>query len=77
MILNEELDSLRVERPYGDLDRELGNLQLYEVLQEQVQGSPLGMRNPACISKSGYRRLESSPTERDLGVWTDGKLNMS
>ncbi|KAK4823259.1 hypothetical protein QYF61_000226 [Mycteria americana] len=32
----------------------------------------LGQSNP------GYTyKLESSPTERDLGVWVDGKLNMS
>ncbi|GAB0208978.1 hypothetical protein GRJ2_003363500 [Grus japonensis] len=34
-------------------------------------------RNPGYTCKLGDKRLESSPTERDLGVWVDGKLNMS
>ena len=30
-----------------------------------------------CMYNLGYRRLESSSTERDLGVWIGDKLNMS
>jgi len=37
----------------------------------------LGRGNPRCMYKMWGERLESSPTGRDLGVWVDGKLNMS
>ncbi|KAK4810522.1 hypothetical protein QYF61_004485 [Mycteria americana] len=37
----------------------------------------LGQGNPGYTYKFGDERLESSSTERDLGVWVDGKLNMS
>ncbi|GAB0209614.1 hypothetical protein GRJ2_003427100 [Grus japonensis] len=37
----------------------------------------LGRGNPGYTCKLGDKRLESSPMERDLGVWVDGKLNMS
>ncbi|KAK4806802.1 hypothetical protein QYF61_005598 [Mycteria americana] len=33
--------------------------------------------NPGYTYKLGDKRLESSPAERDLGVWGHGKLNMS
>ncbi|KAK4829262.1 hypothetical protein QYF61_002654 [Mycteria americana] len=37
----------------------------------------LGWSNPGYTYKLGDKRLENSPVERDLGVWVDGKLNMS
>ncbi|KAK4813849.1 hypothetical protein QYF61_001947 [Mycteria americana] len=37
----------------------------------------LGRGNPGYMYKLGDERLESSSMGRDLGVWVDGKLNMS
>ena len=37
----------------------------------------LGRRNPGYTYTLGDERLESSPTERDLGSWVDDKFNMS
>ncbi|XP_010288889.1 PREDICTED: synapsin-2-like, partial [Phaethon lepturus] len=37
----------------------------------------LGRGNPGSTCKLGDKRLESSPAERDVGVWVDGKVNMS
>ncbi|KAK4827810.1 hypothetical protein QYF61_021802 [Mycteria americana] len=37
----------------------------------------LGQGSLGYTHKLGVERLESSPTERDLDVWVDGKLNMS
>jgi len=37
----------------------------------------LGWGNPGYTYKLGDKRLESSPTERDVGVWIDGKLHGS
>ncbi|KAK4826970.1 hypothetical protein QYF61_012911 [Mycteria americana] len=37
----------------------------------------LGQGNPGYMYKVGDERLESSPAERYLGVWVDGKLYMS
>ncbi|KAK4823970.1 hypothetical protein QYF61_008356 [Mycteria americana] len=38
---------------------------------------PPGMRQSWLYIQTGDKRLESSPVERDLRVWVDGKLNMS
>ncbi|KAJ7398833.1 hypothetical protein BTVI_121476 [Pitangus sulphuratus] len=37
----------------------------------------LGWGNPGCLYTPGNERLESCATERDLGVLTDGKLDIS
>ena len=37
----------------------------------------LGWGNPKHVYALGYARLENSFVERDLGVLTEGKLNMS
>ena len=37
----------------------------------------LGRGNPGYTYTLGDERLESSPTERDLGSWVDDKFNMS
>ena len=37
----------------------------------------LGWGSPGYTYKPGDERLESSPVERDLGFWDDGKLNRS
>ncbi|KAJ7405461.1 hypothetical protein BTVI_69079 [Pitangus sulphuratus] len=37
----------------------------------------LGGDNPGCPRRMGNEMLESSATERDLGVLVDGKLNLS
>ena len=37
----------------------------------------LEQSNPGCMYKLEDESLESSPVERYLGVWVDGKLNMT
>jgi len=37
----------------------------------------LGWHNPGYAYKLGDERLENRPVRRDLGVWVNGKLNMS
>lgn len=37
----------------------------------------LGWVNPGRMCKFGDKGLESNPSERDMGVWVDGKLNMN
>ena len=37
----------------------------------------LGQGNSGCVYRLGDKMLKSSPTERDLEVLVDGKLNLS
>ena len=37
----------------------------------------LGLDNPGYMYRSGDKRLEGSPTERDLRVLVDSRLNIS
>ncbi|KAK4830414.1 hypothetical protein QYF61_010945 [Mycteria americana] len=71
---------LRVERLYKrDLDRleswTITNCMKFN--KSKCWILHLGQGNPGCTYNLGAKRLESSPAERDLGVWVDGKWNMS
>ncbi|KAK4815565.1 LOW QUALITY PROTEIN: hypothetical protein QYF61_004082 [Mycteria americana] len=67
------------EALHRDLDRleswAITNLMKFN--KSKCQILYLGRGNPAYTCKLGDEKLESSPTERDLGAWVDGKLNMS
>ncbi|KAK4805528.1 hypothetical protein QYF61_004467 [Mycteria americana] len=58
--------------------RDLGTLQSWaimnrlEFIKSKSRNLHLGRRNPGYTYKLGDERLESSPAERDLGVWADG-----
>ncbi|KAK4829925.1 hypothetical protein QYF61_007648 [Mycteria americana] len=53
---------------------ELGNHQPMKFNKSKSWIVHLGWGNPGYTYKLGDKRLESSPTERDLGAWVDGKL---
>ncbi|KAJ7410923.1 hypothetical protein BTVI_51693 [Pitangus sulphuratus] len=57
-----------------DLDK-LEDLAITHQMEFTLQGMEWG--NPGCLYRPGNETLESSATERDLGVLYDGKLNLS
>ena len=57
------------------LERELGRLESWAIANHVKFNKSkswilhLGRSNPGCTYKLGDKRLESSPVEKDLGVW--------
>jgi len=82
MIINEEelWTPLSVEGPYREIwiDWRAGQSPTVRNLTRASAGfSTWEQGNPGYMYKSGDETLESNLTERDLGFWVDGKLNMS
>jgi len=65
------------------LQRDLDRLESWAITKRmkfnksESQILHLQQGNPGYTHKLRDERLESSPTERDLGVWVDGQLNRS
>jgi len=65
------------------LQRDLDRLESWAIMTSMIFNKSkcrivhLRWGDPAYTYKLGYKRLESNSTERDLGVWVDGRLNMS
>ncbi|GAB0191988.1 mitochondrial enolase superfamily member 1 [Grus japonensis] len=64
------------------IERDLAGLESWAITNRMKFNSKchalhLGQDNPGYTYKLGDKRLESSPMESNMGVWVDGKLNMS
>lgn len=55
------------ETLHRNLDKLEGSHQLHEISKEQVLDSAPRLGNYICMHRLGYKGLESSPVERDLG----------
>lgn len=64
----------RVERPYRE-HYAITNCMKFK--KDKCQILHVGQCNPGCTYRLGYKKLECSPAERDLGSLVDGKLKIS
>jgi len=74
--LGEPVDSLKSREA---LERDLDRLDSWAIMNHMKFKSQILHLGLVILYmyKLGDKRLESSPTERDLGVWVAGKLSMS